>query len=311
MSKFFKALEQAERDRAEGPGVERTDQVPESGYRVRETPSERPQLQHVPVHRPEEPSRRPTPATPTDGPSPAAVARTNGNLSDIEEHLVSVLTPDSFEAEQYRALRTSLEALRQPGASLVLAVSSPAEGDGKTTTAINLSAALGQGGQAKVLLVDVDLRSPAVAAELGMNSGRNAGLVDAILGESVRLQDVVCRRSPLSFEFVGAGRRVSSPYELLKSDRFGYLLQEARSAYDYIVLDTPPLVSFADCQVMGGSVDGFLIVVAAHRTPRKLLEEALNRLDQSKVLGMVFNRDDRPLSGYGYAYSYLGGSRKS
>jgi len=62
---------------------------------------------------------------------------------------------------------------------------------------------------------------------------------------------------------------------------------------------------------MGGSVDGFLIVVAAHRTPRKLLEEALNRLDQSKVLGMVFNRDDRPLSGYGYAYSYLGASRKS
>jgi capsular exopolysaccharide synthesis family protein len=273
-------------------------------------PSERPQLQHVPVHRPEEPSPRPTPATSTDGPAPA-VARTNGNLTDIEEHLVSVLTPDSFEAEQYRALRTSLEALRQPGTSLVLAVSSPAEGDGKTTTAINLSAALGQGGQAKVLLVDVDLRSPAVAAELGMNSGRNAGLVDAILGESVHLQDVVCRRSPLWFDFVGAGRRVSSPYELLKSDRFVDLLQQARSAYDYVVLDTPPLVSFADCQVMGGSVDGFLIVVAAHRTPRKLLEEALNRLDQSKVLGMVFNRDDRPLSGYGYAYSYLGASRKS
>ena len=81
-------------------------------------------------------------------------------------------------------------------------------------------------------------------------------------------------------------------HELLRSPRFESLLHEARDQYDFVVLDTPPLVPVCDAAVLSRLVDGMLIVVAAHETPRKLLEEALNLIDESKVLGIVFNGDD-------------------
>src|SRR5262249_36242996 len=91
---------------------------------------------------------------------------------------------------------------------------------------------------------------------------------------------------------------------VLKLPRVGELLAAARQAYDFIVLDTPPLVAIPDCRVIEKWVDGFLVVVAAHKTPRKLLEEALNVTEPAKVIGLVFNGDDRPLSGYSYGYGY-------
>src|SRR2546430_5111482 len=77
-------------------------------------------------------------------------------------------------------------------------------------------------------------------------------------------------------------------------------LAEARRRFDYIVLDTPPLVSVPDCRVIGKWVDGFLIVVTAHRTSRKLLEEALKVTEPATILGLVFNVDDRHLSRHTY-----------
>ena len=89
--------------------------------------------------------------------------------------------------------------------------------------------------------------------------------------------------------------------QVLKSPRLGELLAEARRRYDYIVVDTPPLVSVPDCRVLSKWVDGFLIVVTAHRTARKLLEEALHVTEPAKIVGLVFNGDDRHVS-RGYSY---------
>src|SRR5206468_2700492 len=82
-----------------------------------------------------------------------------------------------------------------------------------------------------------------------------------------------------------AGQPPAAPYEVLESPRFGELISEARQKYDYVLLDTPPIVSVPDCRVIGKWVDGFLIVVAAHQTRRKLLEEALNLMEPAKVIG--------------------------
>jgi Mrp family chromosome partitioning ATPase len=102
-----------------------------------------------------------------------------------------------------------------------------------------------------------------------------------------------------------AGQATPTPYELLNSPRLAELLDAARRRFDYIVLDTPPVVPFPDCRVLGKLVDGFFLVVAAHRTPRGLLEEALNVMEPSKVLGIVFNEAERPLSSYyDAAYGY-------
>ena len=89
---------------------------------------------------------------------------------------------------------------------------------------------------------------------------------------------------------------------MLRSPRLDAMLREARERYEFVVIDTPPLLPVFDSALLAKASDGVLIVVAANQTPRKLLGEALNMLDPAKVLGIVFNRDARPLFGYYDAY---------
>ena len=276
MSKFYKALEQAEQERAlrhktrgpalvEGGGALQTETVEQHGA---------------------QPPREVSQETP----------------DRVEEHLVSLLAPTSFEAEQYRALRHMIEQLHKSADLSVLAVSSPGGGDGKTTTAINLAGALAQAPEGRVLLVDADLRGSSLATRLGLDRQADRGLVEAILDPRLSLETVVQHCPPFNLSVVPSGHLPSAPYEVFKSPRVGELLQEARKSYDFVVLDTPPLVSMPDCRVIGKWVDGFLIVVGAHKTPRSLLEEALNVMDPGKIVGFIFNGDDHPISRYSYAY---------
>src|SRR5262249_54657977 len=86
-------------------------------------------------------------------------------------------------------------------------------------------------------------------------------------------------------------------HDVFSSPRLEAVLREARAQYDYVALDTPPVVPVSDCRMVVPWVDGLLLVVSAHRTPRRLVEASLNLLDSSRVLGIVFNRDDRQFSG--------------
>lgn len=292
MSKFLKALEQAERERAHREQDHRRDQgLTEVALPAPAAPPGDRLPAWTPVTAGLEPERAREPAEePPEG---------------VEEHLVSLLTPTAFEAEQYRGLRHTVEQLHKTARLSIVAVSSPVAGDGKTMTAINLAGALAQAPEARVLLVEADLRRPSVAHRLGLGDSDGCGLVDAILGPGFALDNVVRRRSPFNLSVLPAGRRLTAPYELLKSARLGELLEEARRRFDYIVVDTPPLVPIPDCRVIGKWVDGFLVIVAAHKTPRRLVEEALKVVEPAKIVGLVFNKDDRLLSGYyGYYYTY-------
>ncbi len=232
-------------------------------------------------------------------------ARQVDGLEVLDRHLVSLVSPASFEAEQYRTLRSRLEARLEAAGLRVVGVTSAGVGDGKTTTAINLAGALAQSKEHQVLLVDADVRRPSVSAQLGMGDARGPGLVDAILDVGRSLESVVRRRPPLNLAILTAGRLPAAPYEALKSPRLGALLEEARGRYDFVIVDTPPLIPVPDCRLIAQWIDGLLMVVAAHRTPRKLVEEGLNLVDPAKILGLVYNGDDRPLSGYSaYYYAY-------
>jgi capsular exopolysaccharide synthesis family protein len=236
-------------------------------------------------------------------PDPARPEPRTRTLPDrLNEHLVSLLAPTSFEAEQYRVLRHRVEQFRKSDGVSVFAVSSPTVGDGKTTTAINLAGALSQAPDGRVLIMDCDLRRPSVASEMALDNHENRGLVDAILNEQLTLDDVVQVLAPLNLSILPAGKRPAAPYEVLQSPRLEDLLTQARSRYDYIIVDTPPLVSVPDCRVIGKWVDGFLIVVAAHRTSRKLVEEAMQIPEPGKILGLVFNGDDHHFSMDYYAH---------
>lgn len=220
----------------------------------------------------------------------------------MDGHVVSLLSPKSFEAEQYRTLRHTVEDMRFESGLTVIAVTSPAVGDGKTTTSVNLAATLAQNPDSRVLLIDADLRRGSVARALGERDA--PGLADAILDPTLPLGSVTRRLPQSTLSVVTAGRPSDRTYETLAARRLRDLLEEARQGYDLVVVDTPPLLPLADCRALEPLVDGILIVVAAHRTPRRLLTEALHLVDPTKVRGLVFNADDRPLSGYSSYYSY-------
>jgi capsular exopolysaccharide synthesis family protein len=217
----------------------------------------------------------------------------------VDPHLVSLVAPSSFAAEQYRVLGHVVEQLHKTAGLRVIAVTSPAVGDGKTTTAINLAGALAQAGDGRVLLVDADLRRGAVQEQLGPDEAADVGLSDAAANRGLSLADVVRCSQSSGFAVLSAGSATAGPYEVLKSSRVGELIDQARQDYDYVVVDTPPFVPAPDCRAIAKWVDGFLLVVAADRTSRKLIEATLDVIDSRQLLGLVFNgSSDRPSAEY-------------
>ena len=220
--------------------------------------------------------------------------------SKPDDRLVSLVSPATIEAEQYRTLSMMLEQRRHSGLLQVVAVSSPTMGDGKTVTSINLAGALAQSPQARVLLIDADFRKPSVPTQMGLRDGSVLGLRDAILNPNLALKDIVRRLPAYNLSVATVGRAQVMPHEIFKSTRFAELIDEARRDFEWIILDTAPLVLAPDCLMMGRSVDGFLMIVSAHKTSRKEIAEALNIIGPSKLLGLVFNNDDNLLDSYGY-----------
>jgi capsular exopolysaccharide synthesis family protein len=232
----------------------------------------------------------------------------------VDAHLVTLLGRPSPEADQYNALRYAVEEKRVSDGLHVVAITSPSVGDGKTTTSVNLAGALAHRRDARVLLIDADLRRPSVAPLLGLaeHPGR-PGLVDVISDSALTLERAVRHLPAFNLNVLPAGQLSDDPFELLRSARVGELLQEARRRYDLVVVDTPPVLLVPDSRILQSWVDGFLLVVAANRTRRKLVAEALNLLGPGKMVGLVFNRDDRPLANeYGYGYeAYTSGRART
>jgi protein-tyrosine kinase len=219
------------------------------------------------------------------------------------EELVSLRAPHSPEAEQYRSLREILERQRRDSGLRVVAITSAGPGEGKTVTSLNLAGALAQSASARVLLIDADLHRPAVARYLGLTDERAVGFADVLADSSCPLSSAVRRLDAVNVSVLLPGRTHPRPYELLASSRLESVLGDLRQQYDYVLLDSPPVLPVADCRVLGRWVDGFLMVVAAHQTTRKMLSEAMRALDATKVMGVVFNGDDRPRRSY---YGYYG-----
>jgi capsular exopolysaccharide synthesis family protein len=218
-------------------------------------------------------------------PAPAVEPR------EVDDHLVSVLDPTSVAAEQYRGIRLALENYRRERDTRVIAVASPARSDGKTTTAINLAGALAQAPDARVVVVEADLRHPSMARVLGLPGAH--GLSAYLLDHSIGIEQTIEQPRGFGFSVVVAGAPSSMPYELLASARLSALLGALRERFDFVLVDTPPALPFPDVGILRDLVDGFLVVVRAKRTPREQVRECLGAIGPQRVLGMVFNDDAR------------------
>ena len=209
----------------------------------------------------------------------------------LDDHLVSLLEPTSHAAEQYRAVRLAIETFRHERGTRTVAITSPGRGDGRTITALNLAGALAQAPDARVVLVEADLRHPGVARALGLPSAR--GLSTYLLDAAMSVDGVVTRPAGVAFAVVPAGTASSMPYELLKSPRLASLLAALRDRFDYVVLDTPPALRYPDVGILRDLVDGFVVVVRANRTPREMLRDCMNVVGRQRGLGLIFNDDER------------------
>jgi len=221
-------------------------------------------------------------------------------MKTLAEPLVSFLSPNSAAADRYRSLRYALESHRSESGLPVTAITSPTAGDGKTVTVLNLAGAFAQAPDARVLVVDADLRRPSVANYLGLDTDRQPGLSRALRTNGCALSDIAQRLDGFNLWVVPAGPPEPSPCELLNSSRLAMLIREARRDFDCVLIDTPPAL-LPDCRLIERWVDGFLMLVTAHKTPRQLLTEALGEIDPAKMFGLVFNADDRASARY-YGY---------
>lgn len=220
----------------------------------------------------------------------------------------TVQRPEGLDAaakqqmEAYRTLRTSL-LLSNPGhPPRAIVVTSAIPEEGKSTTAVNLALILAQGGY-KVLLMECDLRRPSIALKLSMPSANG---VSQILAGMKQPSDCIRSFSEQSgLDILVAGAQPPNPAELLGSRQFTDLLDQLRSAYDFIILDSPPTVSVSDVQIVAAQADGVLFVVRSGSTSRHLAQRGCRMLRRTgaHLLGGVLNAIDYRSDTYGY-YGY-------
>ncbi len=207
----------------------------------------------------------------------------------------------SKEAEAYRGVRTALyfSSMRRQGRKIIQ-VTSPNQGDGKSTLAANLAVSIAQSGK-RVLLVDADLRRPTIGKLFGITNP--AGFA-SVLGGLTEMGEAICPTGVPGLVVMPSGPLPPNPSELLTAPRLREVLEWMREHYDYIVLDTPPLLAVTDPGVVGPQVDGVIVTLRATKRGRVEAERAKEILDNLgiNIFGIVLNDMDHAPSGEGYGY---------
>lgn len=225
----------------------------------------------------------------------------------VAPRVVTLTQPLSPAAEQYRVLRYRLECLARSGIK-ALAFTSPQSGDGKTTTAVNAAIALGKGGRNRVVLVDADLRRPGVANMLGLRA--NKGLCDIVDGRA-SLDDCLWRFGADELYVLPAGRVPDDLSTTLYSPRLADLLAALKQRFDFVVVDTPPVLPLADVPTLCRDLDGAVMVVRAGTTPRELVNSAIDALYGVVVHGLVLNGVDARMASMLHIMTYGNNEQKA
>lgn len=217
--------------------------------------------------------------------------------------LVTQCGPHAIRAEAFRVVRTNLQFVDVTDHPRVFAVTSSIPGEGKTTTAANLAFTMAAQG-ARVCVAEGDLRRAKLSEYLGMESG--VGLTTVLIGEA-DLDDVLQPMGDSGVMLLGAGPVPPNPSELLGSPAMQELIAQLRRRFDYVVIDTPPLLPVTDAAVVSKLVDGAVLVVGASVVRREHVQRSLEMLQTvgARTLGLIVNR--APTGGrdaYAYAYGY-------
>lgn len=216
--------------------------------------------------------------------------------------LVTLVYPRSPTAEAYRTLRANVEFASVDTPTKTLLVTSPSQGDGKTTTAANLAVAFAQAGK-RTVLVDADLRKPGVHRIFNLPNRR--GLTSLLQAADLSVGSVSQVTDQDGLRIITSGPLPPNPAELLGSERFHKILQQLGEESDIVVLDSPPVSAVADAAILASTADGTIVVVQAGRTRSGHARHGREALAKAgaRVLGSVINRvPKRSVESFYYYY---------
>ena len=220
-------------------------------------------------------------------------------------NLITINNPKNPAAEAYRVIRTSVQ-FAQAGKELkTIAITSCTPNEGKSMTVANLAIVLTQAGKS-VLIMDCDMRNPTV--HKNFNLSNKVGLSSCIsMGTAVA--DAVQETGIEGLDALTAGVIPPNPSELLGSEQMKNLLKRAKEEYDYVIIDTPPVLPVTDSLVLGRMVDGLILVIDSGEIKVEMAREVKNQLVHSgaNILGVVLNKVRSEHHGYGYGYYYYYG----
>lgn len=208
--------------------------------------------------------------------------------------------------EQFRTLRSRLYQMQGNGLLKVIVVSSAIPGEGKSFVSANLAHALALQDNRRALVIDADIRRAGGLSTM-LGAPYSPGLTDYLLGEQ-RLESIIQAGSLENLYLIPCGKRVPKPGELIGDSRFRTLIEQLRPAFDWIVIDTPPVVPIADARTIADLADGVLLVVNAHSTLAHLAKRAVQEFRRESLLGVLLNRTSEPSATYYSAYGYGYGS---
>ncbi|VFQ44324.1 CpsD/CapB family tyrosine-protein kinase [Desulfoluna butyratoxydans] len=215
--------------------------------------------------------------------------------------LVAQFDPWGFGAEQFRAVKTSIMFPADGREIRTLLVTSAVPGEGKTFVAANIAASIAGSMDNHVLVVDSDMRHPSMAAYFSL-SPQVPGL-DYYLNHRCALEEVIYHTEIDKLSVLPAGGGVPNPSELITSSTMTRMIGEVRERYEdrYVIIDSPPPLFAPETIALAKHVDGIIVVVRNDKTLKKSVADLLERLDRSRVVGIVLNRHKAPFGvGYGY-----------
>jgi receptor protein-tyrosine kinase/non-specific protein-tyrosine kinase len=203
----------------------------------------------------------------------------------------------TIATEQYRLLRSKLSSLNGNHSNNVIAITSARKGEGKSLTAVNLAIIMAEDQKKKILLIDGDMRKPSIHTFLNCKS--EYGLID-LLAKKVDIESAIVPSGIKNLSLLLAGGQVERPSELISVSLLKEIIEKLRKRFDYIIIDSAPIIPFADMSILADVVDGILLVVMAEKTPKEMVLQALKSLNKENILGVVFNNSRRRLQNMYY-----------
>jgi capsular exopolysaccharide synthesis family protein len=231
---------------------------------------------------------------------PIYVIKKPKSKDEIDGHIVAYSDRNSYVAEQYRVLRTSIYSFSMEKPVKTIAITSSQSGEGKTTTCCNLAITLSLDAEKKVLLIDSDLRKPELHRLLKIS--RKPGFSDVLINK-IDIENFLKKPAIGNLYIIPSGNVIANAAELLRHTRLKEVIGGLKPRFDYIIFDTPPALNVTDSSVVGSMCDAVILVVKAEATQKNMIEETYNILKNAQAPPTGFILTNFRVPPY-YAYKY-------